>query len=69
MDAGNGKDCEAISDIVLAFLGVMLTIITNDLIKFLMEPDMIKTAFACELHVKKVLLNYKTNQNLYRNVE
>ena len=53
VDAANGRDVEPISDVVLDFLG-------NDVdcnrlkIQLLMAPNMINTAFACEVPVKMV---------------
>ena len=53
LDAANGRDIEPISDVLLDFLGSDVD--CNRLkIQLLMVPDMIKTAFACELPVKEV---------------
>ena len=53
LDAANGRDTEPISDAVLDLL--KSDVDCNRLkIQLLMVPDMIKTAFACELPIKKV---------------
>ena len=53
LKTANGRDIEPISDVLLDFLGSDVD--CNRLkIQLLMVPDMIKTAFTCELPVKEV---------------